>query len=353
MFPLLLAGALFGQTQPQTPPQTDIQLADRLSQLMESTAVAIPGLVQASDPLRRLALATLESLRAAPQDAALKYRFARQAAAYVALSDTFSRPEPFPPTAAQQSNELRDDLADFQRRLESALSSSASAALSRDADPVNAARYAEANAKLPPPGPGPRIVFFGDSITDLWRLNEYFVGRDFVNRGISGQTTLQMLGRFLQDVVALKPKAVLILAGTNDIARGIKAGEIEDNLAMMAELANANGIKPLFASILPVSDYHKDAEGHNEMTRGRPPATIRQINGWIQDYCRREGFTYVDYFSAMVDATGQIPADLADDGLHPNSKGYRVMAPIALDNLNRALAPQSAPEKKRRLGILK
>lgn len=347
---LFAAGSLLAQTQPQT----DLQVADRLAQLMESTAAPVPGLAQASEPLRRLAASTLASLRGAPQDPALKYQFAKEVAAYVALSESFPRPGGFPATAAQQITDLRDGLADFQLRFEAALSSASNATQARDADPSNLARYAAADSKLPPPGTGARVVFLGDSITDFWRLNEYFTGRDFVNRGISGQTTLQMLGRFLQDVIGVKPKAVLILAGTNDIAHGIKPEQIEANLTMMGDLAKAYGIKPLFASILPVSDYHKDAEGRNEMTKLRPPATILQVNGWIQDYCRREGFTYVDYFAAMVDPSGQLPADLADDGLHPNSKGYRVMAPIALDNLNRALTTHPViPEKKRRLGILK
>jgi lysophospholipase L1-like esterase len=165
-----------------------------------------------------------------------------------------------------------------------------------------------------------------------------------------------MLGRFVQDVVNLKPKAVLILAGTNDIARGIKAGAIEDDLAMMGELAKANGIRPLFGSILPVGDYHRDADPRYEMTKTRPPAVIRQINAWMQDYCRREGFAYVDYYSAMADSSGQMPADMADDGLHPNSKGYRVMAPVALEAVNRVLSgvgqPATEKTQKRRFGLL-
>ena len=345
---LFAAGSLLAQT----PAQNGVQVAERLSQLMESTASAVPGLGQASEPLRGLASSTLASLRAAPQDTALQYRFAKEVAAYLALSESFPRPDGFPPTAAEQMSQLRDGLAEVQQRFETALRSASNATQARDADPSNFGRYGEANSKLPP-GAGERVVFLGDSITDSWRLNEYFTGRDFVNRGISGQTTLQMLGRFLQDVVGLKPKAVLILGGTNDIARGVKPGEIEDNLTMMGELAKAYGIKPLFASILPVSDYHKDTEGRNEMTKVRPPATILQINGWIKDYCRREGFIYVDYFTAMADASGQIGADLADDGLHPNSKGYRLMAPIVSESLSRALAAQPAVERKRRLGILK
>jgi lysophospholipase L1-like esterase len=268
------------------------------------------------------------------------------------LSETFPRPQPFPAAADQQFTELRAGWQRYQSKFEASLEGLNGAARQREADPCNLARYAEANAKLPPPGVAPRVVFLGDSITDMWRLNEYFTGRDFVNRGISGQTTLQIAGRFLADVVNLKPKGVLILAGTNDIAHGIKEGEIEDNLTMLGELAKANGIKPLFASVLPVSDYHKDVDARYEMTKARPPAEIRRINAWIQDYCRREGFTYVDYYGAMADASGQMPADMADDGLHPNAKGYRAMAPIALEDLNRTLATaQAGGDKKRRSGL--
>jgi lysophospholipase L1-like esterase len=348
---LIMAAAGLAQS-----PAPDAQLADRLSQLMESTAVAVPGLVHASESIRQLASTTVASIHTAPQDLALQFRFAKQVGAYLALSETFPRPQPFPPTADQQFSELRDGWQRLQLRFEVSLEALNGTTQARNADPSNLTRYADANAKLVPPGPGARVVFMGDSITDGWRLNEYFSGRDFVNRGISGQTTLQMVGRFMQDVVALKPKGVLILAGTNDIARGIKAAAIEDDLAMMGALARANDIKPVFASITPVSDYHKDTDARYEMTRTRPLATIRQINSWLQDYCRKQGFTYVDYYTAMADGTGQIPADMADDGLHPNSKGYRVMAPLALDGLNHALSQgaQPATEKpqKKRFGLL-
>jgi len=335
---------------------TDAQLADRLSQLMESTAVAVPGLVSASGSVRQLATSALASMRAAPQDLALQYRFSKLVGAYLALSDTFPHPEPFPQVAEQQFSELRESAQRFQVRFEAALGQVDREAQARNADPSNLARYADANAKLPPPAVAPRVVFFGDSITDAWRLNEYFTERDFVNRGIGGQTTLQMVGRFLQDVVSLKPKAVLILAGVNDIAQGIRVSAIEDDLTAMAELAKASGIKPLFASLLPVSDYHKDADGRFEVTRTRPPAIIRQLNSWMQEYCRKEGFTYVDYFTAMSDGNGLMQADMADDGLHPNSKGYRVMAPIALDALNKTLSavgpPATEKTQKKRFGLL-
>ncbi len=322
---------------------SDAQLAERLAQLMESTAVVVPGLAKASEGLRQLAGSSLTSMRAAPQDAALRYQFAKQVGIYVALADSFPRPDPFPPVAERQFADLHEGLQRYEARFGASLEEQRRAAEARDADPSNSARYADANSKLLPAGANPRVVFLGDSITDAWRLNEYFTGRDFVNRGISGQTTLQMLGRFTQDVTALKPKAVLILAGTNDIARGIKPSSIEDDLAMMGDLAKAYGIAAVFASILPVSDYHKGEDARFEMTKTRPPAVIKQINTWIQDYCRRQGFTYLDYYAAMVDPSGQMISDMADDGLHPNAKGYRVMAPLALDALNRALRAQNSP----------
>ena len=191
----------------------------------------------------------------------------------------------------------------------------------------------------------PRVVFLGDSITDGWRLQEYFSGRDFVNRGISGQITGEMLGRMMADVIGLKPAAVLVLAGTNDIARGVPVGTIKNNLTMIAELANANEIQPMFASILPVSDYHKNVNAHFAMTLRRPPATIQALNNWLRQFCSQRGYVYVDYFSAMVDSAGYLQADLADDGLHPNSKGYRVMAPVALNAIDHAVVPQ--PKKKK------
>ena len=150
----------------------------------------------------------------------------------------------------------------------------------------------------------PRVVFLGDSITDGWRLNEYFGDRDFVNRGISGQITGEMLGRMKADVIDLKPEAMIVLAGTNDIARGVPVAAIENNLAMIADLAEFHKIKPLFASVLPVSDYHKGVNPANERTKQRPPATILELNAWLKSFCARRNFTYVDYFPALADQAG-------------------------------------------------
>jgi len=199
------------------------------------------------------------------------------------------------------------------------------------------ARYHEANEKLAPPAKGEdRVVFMGDSITDGWKLAEYFPGKPYVNRGISGQTTPQMLIRFRPDVIALKPSVVVILAGTNDIAgnTGPMAVEmIEDNYASMAELARANGIKVVFASVLPIHDYNPD----RKQSPRRPPEKILKLNEWLKSYCAANGHTYLDYFSRTVDDKGMLRAELANDGLHPNADGYKIMAPLAEAAIREAL----------------
>jgi lysophospholipase L1-like esterase len=189
-------------------------------------------------------------------------------------------------------------------------------------------------------------VFLGDSITDLWRLNEYFPDRDFVNRGISGQITSQMLARMKTDVTDLRPAAVVILAGTNDLARGIALTAIEDDYVMLADLAAAARVKVIFASLLPVSDAHKDADPSYERTPSHPPVFIRALNDWLKSFCAQRGFVYLDYYPALTDNQGQFGADLSDDGLHPNAMGYRLMAPLLLAAVNKAVTPPAAaPER--------
>ena len=195
------------------------------------------------------------------------------------------------------------------------------------------ARYREANAGLTAPAKDEkRVVFMGDSITDFWKLVNYFPSKPYINRGISGQTTPQMLVRFRPDVIALKPQVVVILAGTNDIAGNtgpMTLEAIEGNLASMFELARASGIRVVIASVLPVSDYSKNREGKpiNQTTR-RPPEKIIAINEWLKKYANQNGLTYLDYFSAMVDEKGFLKEELSNDGLHPNDKGYAVMQPL-------------------------
>lgn len=192
------------------------------------------------------------------------------------------------------------------------------------------ARYRAADAELLKAGPVKgRVVFFGDSITDIWKLENDFPGKPYVNRGISGQTTPQMLVRFRQDVIDLKPSAVVILAGTNDIAGNtgpMRNEDIEANLAAMAELAKAHGIPVVFASILPVHNYTAKSQ---DFFAQRPAARILDVNRWLKAYCGKNGMVYLDYFSAVVDQKGMLKKELAEDGLHPNDAGYKIMAPLA------------------------
>lgn len=212
----------------------------------------------------------------------------------------------------------------------------------RLSDFANFARYREANSKLAAPAKGEqRVVFMGDSITDGWKLDLEFPGAPYVNRGISGQTTSQMLIRFRPDVIDLKPKVVVILAGTNDISGNtgpITLDSIEDNYASMVDLAHANGINVVFASVMPISDYNKNAQG-NPIVRStlRRPEQIVALNEWIKKYCAERKLVYLDYFSAMADEKGSLKEDLANDGLHPNAKGYELIKPLAENAIKTAL----------------
>jgi lysophospholipase L1-like esterase len=202
------------------------------------------------------------------------------------------------------------------------------------------ARYRTANAALKEPEHGDRrVVFFGDSITDIWHLDEYFPGKPYINRGIGGQTTPQMLVRFRQDVINLDPKVVIILAGTNDIAGNtgpMRIEDIEADFASLADLARANNIKVIYSSVLPVHNY---TEKSKDFFAQRSPEKILLMNSWLKSYCAvaSHGCTYLDYFSAMVDDKGLMKKDLADDGLHPNAAGFKIMAPMAEAAIEKAL----------------
>ena len=200
-------------------------------------------------------------------------------------------------------------------------------------------RYRDADAALSLPKAGEnRVVFLGDSITDYWKLSDYFADKHYINRGIDGQTTPQMLVRFRQDVVDQHPTVLVVLAGTNDVA-GVtgptRNPDIEANYASMAELARAHQIRVVFASLLPVNNYTEDAK---ESFALRPRERILALNSWLKEYCAKNGFVYLDYFSTMVDEKGMLKRDLSDEGLHPNASGYKVMAPLAQKAIARAMA---------------
>jgi lysophospholipase L1-like esterase len=198
-------------------------------------------------------------------------------------------------------------------------------------------RYRDANKALAPAVPGEdRVVFYGASMTEFWGRNgsAFFPGKPYVNRGISGQTTAQMVVRFRQDVVNLRPKVVVILAGTNDVAgnTGPMTPEMtENNWQSMADMARANGIKVVLASITPSTDF--------PWRKGLHPAEkIRALDAWLQGYCAIHGFIYLDYYSALVNADGGMKAEYTIDGVHASVKGYEVMAPLAQAAIDRALS---------------
>ena len=206
------------------------------------------------------------------------------------------------------------------------------------------AKFGEADAAFPPPAPGEkRVVFMGDSITEIWPFHapyplaadsEFFPGKPYINRGISGQTTPQMLVRFRQDVIDLHPKVVVILAGTNDVAGNTgptTPSAIEDNLMSMSDLAHANGVQVVLCSILPAYDY--------PWRPGLEPSPkIIALNQWMKSYAAEKGDVYVDYYAAMVDARGGLPPALSKDGVHPNKAGFEIMAPLVEAGIAKALA---------------
>jgi len=180
-----------------------------------------------------------------------------------------------------------------------------------------------------------RVVFMGDSITDGWDLAKYFPDKPYVNRGISGQTTPQMLVRLYPDVIRLHPAAMIILAGTNDIAgnTGPETLEImEDNFRAMCELAESRGVKVILCLLTPVSDYTK-----SKQTEHRPPTDIINFNHWLQSLAPDIHAVVADYYSALVDDKGMLREGYSEDGLHPNARGYELMAPIAESSIEEAL----------------
>lgn len=199
----------------------------------------------------------------------------------------------------------------------------------------NLARFHDADRKLGPPAAGEdRVAFMGDSITEGWNLEESFPGKPYVNRGISGQTSSQMVLRFRQDVIDLKPKVVVILAGTNDFAENtgpVTLDQVEGNLMSMAELARANNIRVVLCSVLPSTHF----SWHPELPD--PAPRIAALNKWVEACAAENNYVYVDYYSAMKDPAGGLPQKLSKDGVHPLPAGYAIMAPLAESGIEQAL----------------
>ncbi len=217
---------------------------------------------------------------------------------------------------------------DFQPpRANCCLQSTAQALADQLQDWNQLGRYHADNLRLKAmPADPQRVVFLGDSITDGWRLAEAFPGKPYVNRGISGQTTSQMLVRLFPDVIGLKPATLVVLAGTNDISRNTGPQTLEmigQNFQAITELAQLHGIKVVLCGLLPVSDYTP-----RKQTERRPPADILKLNAWLKEYAAKVNAVYADYFSATVDEKGLLTDGISNDGLHPNAKGYQLMIPI-------------------------
>ena len=349
---LLLIGASMAGAQPANPLLSTPEmktLCSRIVQLMDAGGVAVADLQRAAAPVVESAKQSCTTLESRPGYTPPIVALMSSVRAYLTLSDAIPKPFPFPETAAKQLAELRADQARLDTHFLALLDQKEARLANPDRD--NLKRYAEENRKLAPADPAkPRVIFFGDSITDFWRLNEYFPDRGFINRGISGQITGEMLGRLKADVINLRPAAVVILAGTNDLARGIPLTGIEDNLLMIGDLCDTYKIKVIYASVLPVSDYHKADNASYERTTTRPPVFLKALNEWLESFCVNRHHIYLNYYTAMVDKTEQMQEDLADDGLHPNAKGYRVMAPLVLDAIQKAVprgtpAPAATPAK--------
>ena len=197
-------------------------------------------------------------------------------------------------------------------------------------------RYGSEDSEIKPPAPGEnRVVFIGDQITEFWGRGQarFFPGRPYFNRGIGGQTSPQMLVRFRQDVIALKPSVVVIQAGTNDIAGATgpaTRGTLSDHIMSMTDLARANGIRVVLASITPVCDCT------TVQTDLRPQRRIADLNGWLKSYAAASGSVYLDYYAALVDGRN-LRKEFTTDGLLPNDAGYAVMAPLAEQAIETAL----------------
>lgn len=202
-------------------------------------------------------------------------------------------------------------------------------------DFANLARFHDADLNVAPPAASEnRVVFMGDSITEGWHLDQSFPGKPYINRGISGQTSSQMLLRFRQDVIDLKPKVVLILAGTNDFAENtgpVTLGQVEGNIMSMAQLGAANGIRVVLCSVLPSVRF----PWHPELSD--PASRIAALNTWMKGYAADKDYVYVDYYSAMKDPAGGLSSGLSPDGVHPSAAGYAIMTPLAESGIDKAL----------------
>lgn len=322
--------------------------------LMEAVAIVTPALARAGAPLIETVRGSIETLDRgqSAEHVGVIYRMLRASRVYVQLADSLPKSPNFTSDARGQLEHLRSNVDRIESYFQGLLDRREAQILGADRDQLS--RYAEDNQLLPPPVEGERrVVFLGDSITDFWQLNQYFPGKPYVNRGISGQTTGQMLGRMKADVLDLQPEVMVLLAGTNDLARGVPQSTIRANIEMIVDLARARRITPVLASILPVHDAHADKNPRFLRTTLRPPSDIVELNHFLSQLAATHGIPYLDYHAATVNNQGLLQTALADDGLHPNAEGYKVLAPLAEAAIAQALSARNRPAAKRakRFGV--
>ena len=351
-FALVAAGACAQAPNAQMSAPDVNQRCRRVGQLMEASGVLIPDLRRAAVPIIDNVKQACGQLQLRPGTGQPSYAVLMNLKAFLDLSDAVAKPFPFPDVARDQLREVRDAATRFDAHFRALLDQKDADSRSPDRD--SSLRFSEENRLVGTPKPNARrVVFLGDSITGQWRLNQYFSDEDYLNRGIDAQFTGQLLTRMKSDVVDLKPSAVVIQGGSFGLTREVPLELISHNIQLMVDVAAANNIKVVIASLLPVNDYHKDENPTNERTPSRPPAQIRALNDWLKAFCAQRKFAYVDFYSAVVDGQGMLMADASDDGLHPNAKGYRLMAPVlarALDQTLKPPAPVAAPVKVKPTG---
>lgn len=351
---LMAAMPMAAQEAPGPPTREEAaRLIRETVDLMEAVAVVTPELSRAGAPLSENVRSAGETLRsgAVREHVGVIYNLLANARAYVQLVDALPKSGEFSEDVRRQLSELRYRVDRLDLYFRGLLDQRERQLRQPDRD--NLSRYRPENERVDPPVAGEeRVVFLGDSITDGWELNQYFGAKPYLNRGISGQITGQMLGRLQADVIDLQPRVMVLLGGTNDLARDIDLATIQNNIQMIADLAAAHGIQPVLASILPVSDYHAETDPRFRRTTDRSPDDIRALNDWMRGFAANRRYLYLDYYAAMADEKGYLRADLADDGLHPNTEGYKVMAPLAEAAINNALkATEKQPKERKRFGV--
>ena len=286
---------------------------DRSIELIEGSMVAVPGLARIGAPLLGGIKKTVAQMKAEGPKPGTVYSYLIQLRGYSSVLEAL--PKTAPASQLEELAAIAGFTDDYLRRL---LAETEAKLVNPDRDQLG--YFAELNRTVMAPSPAkPRVVFLGDSIMSDWRLNEYFQTKDYINRAISGQITSQFLGRMRADVVQLKPAAVLVHGGLNDLGNGIAMETTQGNFQMIADMARANGIRVIFTSMLPIRrDW--DSEVNKK---------IKAMNDWLRNFSKQRGLAFCDFHTAAVAADGRLRVELSDDGKHPNAAGYRQLAPAA------------------------